>query len=295
MTLSGIFPMLVTPFDEAGNVVLDDFTPLITAMLNAGVPGLATLGLGAEAALLSADERLAVTDRVLDIAVGVPVIVGATSEDTASSCQYAEHAAQRGAAAVMVAPSSEVGSAQSALKRHYLAVADAIAPVSLMVQDAPTFIGVSLDAPLIAELVRSRPNIRYAKTEAVPAGEAVHQLAAVRALGTTIFGGQAGLHAIDVLDAGAAGLIPGCESARELVELARAYRSGDRESAVRLQHRLLPLLSFMFQSLPFYLQCTKTLLWARGLISSPTTRIDGALSDWSRNALDRHAKEAGVA
>lgn len=295
MSLHGVFPMLVTPFDDAGDVRLDDLEPLVEAMLAAGAQGISALGLGGEVSLLSESERIAVTDRVLDVVGGMlPVIVGATADETRASCRFAERAASAGAEVVMVAPPSNAGPDRDDLTRHYLAVADAIAPVALMVQDAPAFIGVALDAPFIVELGRLRANIRYAKTEAMPAGEAVHALRDARAQGAAIFGGQAGLQAIDVMDAGAVGLIPGCEVAADLVALMNAYTAGDREQAVVIHRRLLPLLNCMFQGLDCYIQSTKFLLWRRGLITSPVTRTGAELGQWSRAALERYATEAGA-
>lgn len=292
--LSGIYPMLVTPFAPDGSLALGQFDGLIEAMLGAGVAGVAALGIGGEVASLSPEERLAVADRVLERVGGrVPVVIGATASDTESACTYAKRAAAAGARVVMVAPPSDPPlSGRAELLVHFAAVADAIGDAELMVQDAPQFLGVALDTPMIEDLAQSRLNIGYAKTEALPAGEAVDSLRAARARGTTIFGGQAGLHAIDVFDAGAAGIIPGCELAAPLVRLHRAYVDGDRADAVARHRRMLPLLNFMFQDLGHYLRCTKWLLAERGLIDAAATRTGATMSSWSVDALRAHAAAA---
>ena len=53
--LSGIFPMLVTPFDESGAVALDELSSVTNYQLRAGVSGVSLLGLAAEAETLTVD------------------------------------------------------------------------------------------------------------------------------------------------------------------------------------------------------------------------------------------------
>src|SRR5260221_4614274 len=103
--LSGVFPMLPTPFDATGDIVWGDLDRLFAFEREGGSNGLAALGLGGEAGRLEPAERRAVAERVLATVGGrAPVIIGASAQDTATACRLAAHAAHHGAAAVMVAP-----------------------------------------------------------------------------------------------------------------------------------------------------------------------------------------------
>ncbi len=293
MSLAGTFPMLPTSFDHDGRMLVADLPRLIDHVVAEGAEGLALLGLAGEGAHLSAEERLATVDTVMrHVATDIPVIVTATSNELPTALRLARHAAEHGAAAVMIAPPSATKLGPEEMFEHYAVLAAAVHPTPVMVQDAPTFLGVALDAQLICALASETDNIQYAKTEAVPAGQAVRDLAPAREQGTVIFGGQAGLHAIDVLDAGAAGLIPGCEIISPLSQLVRAHRLGDRDTAIALHRQVLPLLNFMFQSLDFYLACTKTLLHRRGVLSSDRTRTPAVVHPASLTALSAYAAEA---
>src|SRR6266478_6167206 len=137
--LSGIFPMLVTPFDATGNIAFDELAAIAHYQLEAGVSGLSILGLAAEAHALTLEERIAVSRRVLAYAAGLPVIVGSTATQTVDAMSLARSAAEAGAAAVMVAPPPSGDWSREGLKDHYSAVARAIHPTPLMVQDAPAF------------------------------------------------------------------------------------------------------------------------------------------------------------
>jgi 4-hydroxy-tetrahydrodipicolinate synthase len=161
-----------------------------------------------------------------------------------------------------------------------------------MVQDAPAFIDVSLGAAFVAELAAARANVRYAKSEAFPAAERTAELASLLGERVRIFGGAIGLHYLDVLDAGAVGLIPGCEAPAEFVAIYDDYVAGRREEAARRFARLQPLLVFESQTLDIFIASSKAILKARGIIGSDALRGPNPLGNGSREVLMRHAQQA---
>lgn len=292
--LSGIFPMLVTPFDESGAVALDELSSVTNYQLRAGVSGVSILGLAAEAETLTVDERTAIVRRVLSTADGIPVIVGCSAGRTVDTVLLARKAAEAGAAAVMVAPSVSGDWSREQLIEHYAAVARAIDPIPLMVQDAPAFVGVALDPIFVQELARAHANVQYAKPESVPASDAVATLAQLPSMG--VFGGHGGLYFMDVLEAGADGLIPGCEQPLAFQRIYTRWTSNDRASARLEFERLLPLLVWQFQSLPCFIACVKTLLHAKGLLAHPSLRgRSWPLSSGSQGILLNYARRTDVA
>lgn len=288
--------MLPTPFDDSGGIQWDDFAAIIAYQLDNGAHGIAALGLGGEASRLSVDERLKVADTVLRAAPrNTPVLIGVTAEDTVSACTLAGGAAQCGATAVMVAPPAKPTLSKEALQDHYLAVCDAAGSIEVMVQDAPAFIEVSLGARFVADLAAARGNVRYAKSEAFPAAARTEELVNVLGDRVGVFGGACGLHFLDVLDAGAAGMIPGCEAPAEFVRIYDAYRAGRRDEAARRFARLQPLLVFEAQTLDIFVASSKAILKSRGIIRSDALRAPNPLDAGSRRVLMRHAKRAILA
>jgi len=291
--LFGVVPMLPTPFDATGRIQWGDFAPLISYQLENGAHGISALGLGGEASRLSIEERLEVADTVLNtVPRGTPVVIGVSAEDTESACNLARHAARHGAAAIMAAPPRVPTMSAAALKDHYLAVCDAAASIEVMVQDAPAFIDVSLGAAFVAELAAARSNVRYAKSEAFPAAERTAELVTLLGERVRIFGGASGLHYLDVLDAGAIGMIPGCEAPAEFVGIYDAYTAGRRDEAVRRFARLQPLLVFETQTLDIFIASSKAILHGRGIIGSAALRVPNPLGAHSRELLMRHAGQA---
>jgi dihydrodipicolinate synthase/N-acetylneuraminate lyase len=288
--------MLPTPFDDSGRIQWDDFAPIIAYQLQNGAHGIAALGLGGEASRLSIDERLEITDIVLRATPrDTRVLIGVSADDIANACTLARHAAQRGATAVMAAPPGGPTMSRPSLRDHYFAVCDAAASIEVMVQDAPAFINVSLGAEFVAELAAGRTNIRYAKSEAFPAADRTEELVTLLGERVGVFGGACGLHYLDVLDAGAVGMIPGCEAPAEFVRIYDAYKAGRRDEAARRFARLQPLLVFESQTLDIFIASSKAILKSRGIIRSDALRAPNPLSARSRRVLMRHAEHALMA
>jgi dihydrodipicolinate synthase/N-acetylneuraminate lyase len=289
----GVFPMLVTPFDHSGDVSLDELAAIAHRQLKAGVAGMSILGLAGESAALTSDERMEIARLVLSIAKGVPVIVGCTAPDTATSIELASDAVQHDAAVIMVAPPSRTEWSVDQLREHYSRVADAIFPTPLMVQDAPAFIGVSLSPEFITELAQCCPNITYAKPESVPAVDAVSQLISLPGMG--IFGGHGGLYFLEVLEAGAHGLIPGCAQSKLFQRIFENWTRDDKESARAAFHEALPLLVWQFQSLDCFIASEKILLHAQGLIKQLSLRgRQWPMGNASKRILLNYARRLGI-
>lgn len=105
-----------------------------------------------------------------------------------------------------------------------------------------------------------------------------------------VFGGGSALHYLDVLDAGAIGIIPGCEMPAEFVGIFRAYTAGHREEAEKRFARLQPLLVFETQTLDIFIASSKAILKDLGVISSDALRAPNPLGRVSRETLKRHVQ-----
>src|SRR5258707_9664735 len=87
-----------------------------------------------------------------------------------------------------------------------------------------------------------------------------------------IFGGHGGLYFLEVLEAGAHGLIPGCAQPQLFQRIFESWTRDDKESARAAFYEALPLLVWQFQSLECFIASETTLLNAQGLIGHPPLR-----------------------
>jgi 4-hydroxy-tetrahydrodipicolinate synthase len=214
--LHGVIPALVTPFHDDGAVDEPSLRRAVAHQIAAGADGLLILGLAGEGIYLSVAERERVTAVVAEAAGTLPLLVGCTADTTADAVRLVQIAARYGAAGVMVAPPRKPDWTRAQFRDHYQAVAEA-SSCEVMVQDAPFAIGVELGVELVLELAAELPTVRAYKVEALPFWENAMRARAAAGDRLRLFGGHGGLYLLDVLDAGAAGLIPGCDVTADLV------------------------------------------------------------------------------
>ena len=101
--ITGVFPVLPTPFDAAGAPDPASLATLVRYLLRCAVDGMTFPGVASEVATLSEAERAELTALVIrEVAGRVPVVAGVSSNDAAVTLRLAKLAAGQGAAALMV-------------------------------------------------------------------------------------------------------------------------------------------------------------------------------------------------
>lgn len=280
-SLSGVFPVLPTPFDAAGQPDEKALRGLVRYLLEAGVDGITYPGVASEVGQLSVAERLSLTAAVLDEVAGrVPVVAGVSSAQAATTIELAKAAIAQGAVGLMVAvpPDRPTAAQQIAYFRE---VATAVPSAVLVLQNVPMPVGAGLDPEAIVEVAKAVSAIRYVKEETLPSGQ---RLTVLREQGPAtmvgVFGGAGGRYITDELRRGAAGTMPAIELAEVHVALFKAHRAGNEARVRELFTRMLPILNVQAV---FRWSLTKYVLSARGLLSSENQRAAGPRLD----ALDK--------
>lgn len=100
----GFIPVMLTPFQENGDINFDGLTKLTELYLQAGAAGLFANCLSSEMYELSTDERIAITQHVVDVANGrVPVVAtGTFGGPIAEQAEFAKKIYATGIQAVIV-------------------------------------------------------------------------------------------------------------------------------------------------------------------------------------------------
>jgi 4-hydroxy-tetrahydrodipicolinate synthase len=276
-SLTGVFPVLPTPFDAQGNPDAASLRKLVDYLLRCGVDGLTYPGVASEVGQLTVEERQALVDLVLaEVAGRVPVIAGVSSSDAATTIRLAVAATERGAAALMVAVPPDRKSAAEQIA-YFKEVAQATRGAVLMLQNVPPPVGAGLDPEVLIQVLEAVPSIRYVKEETLPSGQRLSVLRAkapANLLG--VFGGAGGRYITDELRRGAAGTMPAIELAEVHTALFKAHREGDADRVRALFTRMLPVLNVQAV---FRWSLTKYVLKKRGLIADTRQRMPGPLLD----------------
>lgn len=293
MRIEGVYHILTTPFGDDRALDEASLVRLVDSVVALGVDGLTILGVAGEAHRLSDGERARAVALVMDRVAGrVPVAVGTSTDGTDSAIAASVAAEAAGAAAVMVAPPTFL-QAGPALTAHYRAIADAVG-VAVILQDFPPVNGVTLGPSQMADLIAAVPAITCVKLEGAPTPLRIADLRSLVGDGVTIVGGLGGMYLLDELRRGADGTMTGFAFPEALLEIHRAWRSGDRQAAARAYQRWLPLLVFEGQT-GVGLAVRKELLRQRGFIASAHVRRPGTgLDERLRADLAETLRASGV-
>ena len=160
-TFSGVHSALVTPFDEQDRVDEDALAALVDDQLAAGMHGVVVNGSTGEFAALTRDERRRTVEVVTAAAGGrAPVTVQVGAMTTREAVELGEHAAESGAACLLlVSPYYEPLSDDEVV--GYFAAVAAVGP-PVMIYNNPSGTGWSMSPELIARLAEHE-NIRFLK------------------------------------------------------------------------------------------------------------------------------------
>ncbi len=272
----GVFAILQTPFRDDLTVDFGDLAREVRYCVDAGAHGLVYPVMASESHKLDRDERVSGIEIVVQASDGrVPVVAGATSERADETLAIARLAADAGANAVVSMPPAELAGDDDELVRFFERLSRAC-ELTVMVQNASPPLGRPISVPLIARILGETP-VKYVKEEVLPSTHRVSEILAAAGPSTWgVFGGRAGLHMMDELNRGGAGVFPGASWVDFHVAIINAYFDGRRDEARRLYNRLLPAINMgMMLGLGF----TKSVLVRRGVLKSARCRDDSPLLD----------------
>jgi 4-hydroxy-tetrahydrodipicolinate synthase len=236
---------LVTPFTDAGELDLRALRALVEWQIAEGIDFLVPCGSTGEAQTLDEREREQVVSTVVEVAAGrVPVMAGATSNDTRRAMDETRRMCALGVDAILTATPYYNKPTQDGLVRHFQAVADASSrPVCLY--NVPGRTAVNL-LPATALRLAEHPNVLGIK-EASGDLRQIMEILRHRPAHFAVLSGDDWL-AFAVVAAGGEGLISvtSNEVPAPMTELVHLARTGDLAAARASQYRLLPLMDANF-------------------------------------------------
>jgi 4-hydroxy-tetrahydrodipicolinate synthase len=165
METTGCGTAIVTPFRADGSVDEQALRSFVNWQIESGVDILVACGSTGEAATLEDDEWLMVVCTVAEAAAGrVPVWAGCTHNSTRALLRNASRLKQiRGVDAVLSANPYYNKPSQEGQFQHFLALAQAVAPLPVVLYNVPGRTAVSLDVETVVRLAEAAPNIQAIK------------------------------------------------------------------------------------------------------------------------------------
>ena len=222
----GVFPYLISPIDETGEVKAEVLTRLCEDLITAGVHGLTPLGSTGEFAYLSWPQRRRIVEVVIAAAKGrVPVVAGVASTTIADAVMQAGEFERMGAAGILAILEAYFPVADEGVFAYFKAIADAVS-LPIVLYTNPSFQRSDLSLPVIERLSHV-PNIGYIKDASFNTGRLLSILNRVEGR-MRVFAASAHIP-VAVMMIGGVGWMagPACVAPRQSVELYDLCRGGD--------------------------------------------------------------------
>ena len=236
----GVFPYLVSPVRESGEVDAPVLARLCDDLIGAGVHGLTPLGSTGEFAYLNAAQRRRVVEVTIDAArARVPVVAGVASTSTTDAVAQAREYERLGAGGILAILEAYFPIPDEGVYAYFKAIAEAVSlPVVLYTN--PNFQRSDLSLPVIERLSRI-DNIGYIKDASVNTGRLLSILNRVEGR-MQVFAASSHVPACVMLLGGVGWMAgPACVAPRQSVELYELCRKGDWAAAMARQRPLWAL------------------------------------------------------
>ncbi|WP_417513468.1 dihydrodipicolinate synthase family protein [Minwuia sp.] len=242
----GIYAILYAFFDADGALDRDAMRRQTEACIASGAHGMAALGLATEVHKLTPAERLDVMRWLIEDTAGrVPVSITVYGNQPPEQIAFVEQAARLGVDWVILQPPRDRTVSEAELLSFFAEVMNA-SPLPCAIQNAPAFLPNSLSDSGLVRLAERCPNFTLLKGE----GSALDIRAAIEATGDRldVLNGRGGLELTDNFRAGCSGMIIAPELADVQVRIWEMLLSGDETGAEKVYADILPLVTFLMQS-----------------------------------------------
>ncbi len=235
--LSGIAPILFTPFDANGDIDADGLRNVLRFEVEGGVHAIGINGFASEAYKMTDDERLENVQIVAsELAKAVPLVIGMAPTSLETAIKQARQLAPYHPAALMTLPPPTMDNGPQSLVDFYVALGNA-SDAPIMIQQAPhipMYRHTELPADSLAEITQRAPNVRYYKIEGPGSAATMKELAPLLPDGARMFGGGGGITVLDELRSGAAGLIPGVGFNEIFLAAWRQWTRAETDAVIRI-------------------------------------------------------------
>ena len=237
-----VLTAMITPFDENGDVNVDEAIRLAQWLQANGNDGLVLTGTTGESSTLTDDEKMMLWEAV-SAAVTIPVVAGTGSNDTLHSVNLTRQASALGVAGILAVCPYYNRPSQAGIAAHISAMATATT-LPVIVYDIPVRTGRKINTTTLLSLAADNANIRGVKDAAGnPAETAVLMSRAPQ--GFELYSGDDGL-TLAFLAYGGVGVIGVAThwSGTDHKEMITAFKKGDIAAAIAINHRLVESFSF---------------------------------------------------
>ena len=271
----GIFPILVTPFDEGDEIDEESLRSEVRFCAQGGAHGLVWPVSSSEFQVLSYDERRYGAEVIIDELRKLPearrprLVVGTAGVNARDAVELSRHAEEIGADGVVAMPPFATHLPPAHIPSYYRRIAEATS-LPIVVQNQAGLTGNAMSADLIVQMAREVSTIQYVKEES---GICTHMISELLKAGTGVlkgvFGGSGAKSMVQEMERGSCGSMTACHLSDIQVKVWDFFQQGDAKGARSMLTQMLPVQNLWRQ---LGISVPKEVLKARGVIKHAFTR-----------------------
>lgn len=164
----GIIPAFYACYDDEGKVSRERTKALTEFFVKKGVKGLYVGGSSGECIYQSVAERKEILEAVMETAKGkLTVIAHVACNNTADSCELADHAESLGVDAIASIPPIYFHLPEHAIAQYWNDISAAAPNTDFVIYNIPQLAGVALTMPLFKEMLKN-PRVAAVKNSSMP-------------------------------------------------------------------------------------------------------------------------------
>ncbi|GEM69715.1 dihydrodipicolinate synthase family protein [Sphingobacterium mizutaii NBRC 14946 = DSM 11724] len=284
----GIYPAVLTPFKENGEIDFEMFAKNTEAQISAGVHGIIIAGTLGDAAVLDNDEKFELLSYAKKIVAGrIPLILNIAENTTKNAVEFAKKAKELGADGLMLLPPMRYKADDREVVEYFKAVAVAT-DLPILIYNNPVDYATYVSLSMFDEL-KDYPTIQAVK-------ESTRDLSNITRMKNKFGDRFKVLGGVDTISLetvllGADGLVAGLVDAfpRETMAMYNYALNGEVEKAIEIYRWFMPLLELDIH--PKLIQYIKLAATAEGictphvraprlpLVGEEATRVNKIIAD----------------
>lgn len=284
----GIYPAVLTPFKENGEIDFEMFAKNTEAQISAGVHGIIIAGTLGDAAVLDNDEKFELLSYAKKIVAGrIPLILNIAENTTKNAVEFAKKAKELGADGLMLLPPMRYKADDREVVEYFKAVAVAT-DLPILIYNNPVDYATYVSLSMFDEL-KDYPTIQAVK-------ESTRDLSNITRMKNKFGDRFKVLGGVDTISLetvllGADGLVAGLVDAfpKETMAMYNYALNGEVEKAIEIYRWFMPLLELDIH--PKLIQYIKLAATAEGictphvraprlpLVGEEATRVNKIIAD----------------
>lgn len=246
-SFSGAGVALVTPFHKYGAIDFTSLGKIVEHIITGGADYLVVLGTTGETPTLSADERTAVLDFVLESAESrIPVVVGVGGNNTQEIVNKVKSMSFEGISGLLSVSPYYNNPQQKGIYYHYKTIAS-VCPVPIILYNVPSRTGANMSPDTVLQLSTDCDNIIAVK-EASGNFNQIMEIIRQKPEGFSVVSGDDAL-TLPMMALGATGVISVVANAfpSDFSKMVKLCLKGKFDEAAKIHYKLLPIMQKLFE------------------------------------------------